>query len=61
MASSLDKLASYLNEYKIVSSVFNEFDERKINLLTRKGVFTYEYLNSWEKLNEKQLPAMKDF
>ena len=28
-----------MNEYKTVSSVFNGFDEQKINLLTRKEVF----------------------
>ena len=50
MASSLDKLASYIDEYPIVSSTFPNLSKEKIQLLTRKGVFPYEYLDSREKL-----------
>ncbi|XP_043469797.1 uncharacterized protein LOC122503358 [Leptopilina heterotoma] len=47
MAASLEKLASYLDEYKIVNSVFASTvtDPDKIKLLTRKGVFPYEYFD----------------
>ncbi|XP_051167813.1 uncharacterized protein LOC127285718 [Leptopilina boulardi] len=61
MASSLDKLASYLNEYKIVNSVFSNYSHDKIQLLTRKGVFPYEYIDSREKLDETQLPSKENF
>ncbi|XP_051170478.1 uncharacterized protein LOC127287531 [Leptopilina boulardi] len=61
MASSLDKLASYLNEYKIVKSNFSNYSDNKVNLLTRKGVFPYEYLDSKEKLEETQLPQKECF
>ncbi|XP_043471972.1 uncharacterized protein LOC122504790 [Leptopilina heterotoma] len=61
MASSLDKLASYLNEYKIVNSVFSNYSDDKIHLLTRKGVFSYEYIDSREKLNETELPPKEKF
>ena len=27
----------------------------------QKGVFPYEYMDSWEKLNETALPPKKDF
>ena len=26
-----------------------------------KGVYSYEHMNDWEKLNEKWLPEKKDF
>ncbi|XP_051176791.1 uncharacterized protein LOC127291633 [Leptopilina boulardi] len=61
MASSLDKLASYLDEYKIVNSVFSNYNDDKIQLLTRKGVFPYEYIDSREKLDETQLPQKEKF
>ncbi|XP_043479037.1 uncharacterized protein LOC122509227 [Leptopilina heterotoma] len=61
MASSLDKLASYLDEYKIVNSVFSNYSDDKIQLLTRKGVFPYEYIDSREKLDETELPPKDKF
>ena len=30
-------------------------------LLTRKGVYPYEYINSWDQFNETQLPPMDAF
>lgn len=61
MASSLDNLASYLNEYKIVKSVFSSYTSDKIQLLTHKGVFPYEYFDSKAKLDETQLPPKEKF
>ncbi|XP_051168412.1 uncharacterized protein LOC127286142 [Leptopilina boulardi] len=61
MAASLEKLASYLDEYKIVNSAFTSTDQDKIKLLTRKGVFPYEYLDSRSKLNETELPPKEKF
>ncbi|XP_051159269.1 uncharacterized protein LOC127280359 [Leptopilina boulardi] len=63
MAASLEKLASYLDEYKIVESVFASTvtDREKIKLLTRKGVFPYEYLDSRSKLDDTELPAKERF
>ncbi|XP_043472025.1 uncharacterized protein LOC122504821 [Leptopilina heterotoma] len=61
MASSLDKLAFYLDEYKIVNSAFSNYSDDKIQLLTRKGVFSYEYLDSREKLDETELPPKEKF
>ena len=33
----------------------------KFILLLRKGVYPYEYLDSWEKSDENTLPPKKDF
>ena len=33
----------------------------KFVLLLRKGVYPYEYMNSWERFNEKLLRSKKDF
>ena len=30
-------------------------------MLLRKGVYPYEYISSWEKINETSLPSKKDF
>ena len=36
-------------------------DLNKFVLLLRKGVYPYEYMDSWEKFNENTLPPKKDF
>lgn len=61
MASSLEKLASYLTDHQkvIVQKYFKNNDHFK--LVTRKGVFPYDYLDSWEKLNETCLPPRESF
>jgi len=35
--------------------------EAQIQLITRKSVFPYDYLDSWEKLNETALPTKDKF
>ena len=32
-----------------------------LNLLTEKGVYPYDYMNSWEKFDETKLPNKEDF
>lgn len=61
MASSLDKLSSYLeNEKKTIVRAYCNNDQ-EFNLLTRKGVFPYDYMDSWEKLTETCLPLKTNF
>ena len=35
--------------------------DNKLSLLTRKGVYPYEYMNSPERLKETQLPPKEEF
>ena len=36
-------------------------DLNKFSLLLRKGVYPYEYMDSWEKFNETELPDKESF
>lgn len=62
LSSSLDALVTNLqNQSKSINEIFPNMtsiinDENKIKLLTRKGVFPYNYFSSFECLNETQLP-----
>ena len=63
MASSLDKLASYLEKLNTLEQLFKEdgLCDEQISLLKRKGVFPYDYVSSFDKLKEQNLPAKDDF
>lgn len=37
------------------------FDGTQMKLLERKGVFCYDYMDSWDKLCEGQLPSKSHF
>ena len=62
MASSLQKLASYLpsSKYIHLEEEFNS-NNSSIQLLKQKGVYCYEYMDSFEKFYEPQLPAQEKF
>ena len=61
--ASLDKLASYLDKdkLKIVRSEFPTLSDEEFELLTRKGVFPYEYIDCVEKLQDTRLPPRESF
>jgi len=63
LTSSLDKLASYLNKdkLKIMQSEFFDLSAENFDLLTRKGVFPYEYIDCVEKLEETELLWRESF
>ena len=60
MATILDKLVNNLSKDAFVN-VKKYYTEDKISLLTRKGVYLYEYMDSPKKLKETQLPPKKVF
>ena len=59
MQTSLANLVSNLNkdDFHITKHVFKS----NTSLLTRKGVFPYDYVSSIDKLSEKQLPPKQGF
>ena len=60
MNSSLDKLVKNFSDVDIKYLV-EEFGSEKLELLKQKGVYPYEYMDSFEKFNEEKLPARKHF
>jgi len=44
--------------FRILEKVFGA---TKANLLTRKGVYPYDYMSSWDKFKEPSLPTRKKF
>ena len=59
MASSLDSLAGNLDLSKFIQTK-KEFGE-KYELMTKKGIYPYDYMNGFEKFSERHLPPKKDF
>ena len=51
-----DLIKKFKNTYSFCDNDLNKFV-----LLLRKGVYPYEYMDSWEKFNETSLPSKKDF
>ena len=61
MASRLDSLTSNLVKGGIKLFSFDDYNESQYNLLTRKGVYPYEYMLSWHCFEESQLPSIEEF
>lgn len=61
MSSSLDKLASLLSTFPEIEKYFPGLSQDKFQLLLRKGIFPYEWLNSTDKLNVTKLPEQQEF
>ena len=51
-----DLIESFASTYEFCNKDLNKFI-----LLLRKGVYPYEYMDSWERLNETSLPSKEDF
>ena len=60
MNSSLDKLVKDLSDEGFKYLV-EEFGFENLELLKEKGDYPYEYMNNFERFNEKKLPAKKYF
>ena len=56
-AKSVNRLIEkFPNTYKFCDTNLDKFI-----LLLRKGAYPYEYMDSWERFNEIELPSKKDF
>ena len=51
-----DLIKKFKNTYSFCNNDLNKFV-----LLLRKGVYPYEYMDSWERFNETTLPSKEDF
>ena len=60
MNSSLDKLANNLSD-KDCKYLIKEFGSKNLELLKQKGTYTYEYMDSFKRINEEKLPDEKYF
>ena len=58
MSSSLDSLTKNLVRGSKKLFGFEDYSELQYNLLTRKGVYPYEYMSSWDCFEEMQLPPI---
>ena len=74
MQDSLSNLVDNLSELKInkidsdvlIKRFYNTYrlsdnDINKFKLLLRKGVYPYEYMDSWKRFNETELPSKDKF
>ncbi|XP_072743627.1 uncharacterized protein [Anoplolepis gracilipes] len=61
--TSLNKLISLLSKdkFKILQSEFKNLSTEDFNLLTKKGIFPYEYIDCVDKLQDVCLPSRESF
>ena len=61
MVSSLDSLTNNSVHRGRKLFGFEGYSESQYELLVRKGVYPYEYMSSWDKFTESQLPPKAAF
>ena len=61
MSSSLDRLASNLEDGDFIYTKKYFTDPVQFNLMKRKGVYPYDYMDSFSKFNDTELPKRKEF
>ena len=60
MSSSLDKLVSNLPK-EVFTYTSEEFTGKKLNLMSQRGVYPYDYMDCFEKCYHTELPATEQF
>ena len=61
MNSGLAKLVDNLDKETKVQVTNKFYDGRSLDLLLRKGVYPYDYMNDYDRLSETKLPSIEDF
>ena len=61
MSSSLDSLTKNLVSGGKQLFGFEDYSELQYDLLTRKLIYLYEYMSSWDHFEETQLPSIEAF
>ena len=57
MSSSLDSLVNNLAKGDHKFWGFKEYNDKQRELLIRKGIYPYEYMNSWGRFKDSELPS----
>ena len=61
MSSSLDSLVNNLAKGGHQFFRFESYNDEQHKLLIRKGIYPYEYIDSWDRFNETSLPSIECF
>ena len=64
MASSLEKLVDSLtsdkNNFKHFNEHFKNYTQEQRDILTKKGVFPYDFMTSFDKFNYDNFPSIEE-
>ena len=60
MSSNLDKLVSNLPKDDLIYTS-KAFKGKRLNLMSQKGVYPYDFMDSFEKFNQRELPNKDQF
>ena len=61
MATSLDSLTKNLVSSGRKLSGFKGYTRSQYDLLTKKGIYSYEHMSSWDRFEETKLPSIESF
>ena len=61
MSSSLDSLVNNLARGGSEFFGFEDYNDNQYKLLTKKGIYLYEYMDDWDKFKETKLPHKELF
>ena len=61
MSSSLDSPVNNLAKRGHRFWGFEKYNDKQRELLIRKGIYPYEYMDSWDRFNETRLPIKESF